>query len=105
MSQFAITPYLQQTETQARQILPQSVSSTFPLCSMQAPVSPFQPIISFCKSKTSTIEEATDVIIVEGQIEKSIELGTKDYQRRGTYILIISSVGLIQTFVNIGKRE
>ena len=54
---------------------------------------------------TSTIEEATDVIIAEGQIEKSIELGTKDYQRRGTYILIISSVGLIQTFVNIGKRE
>ena len=54
---------------------------------------------------TSTIEEATDVIIVEGQIEKSIELGTRDYRRRGTYILIISSVALIQTFVNIGKRE
>ena len=41
---------------------------------------------------TSTIEEAVDVIIAEGQIEKSIEFGTKDYQRRGTYILIISSV-------------
>ena len=53
----------------------------------------------------STVEENTDVVIVEGQIEKSIELGTKDYQRRGTYILIISSVGLIQTFINMRKKD
>ena len=54
---------------------------------------------------TSTIEEATDITIVEGQIEKSIELGTKDYQRRGTYILIISSVGLVQTFISLRKKD
>ena len=54
---------------------------------------------------TSTIEEATDVIIAEGQIEKSIELGTKDYQRRGTYFLVISSVGLIQTYMNMRKKD
>lgn len=36
-----ITPYLQQAETQARQILPRSVSSALPLCAPQAPVSPF----------------------------------------------------------------
>lgn len=52
----------------------------------------------------STVEENTDVVIVEGQIEKSIELGTKDYQRRGTYFLVISSVGLIQTFMNMRKK-
>lgn len=53
----------------------------------------------------NTIEEDADVVIVEGQIEKSIELGTKDYKRRGTYILIISSVGLIQTFINMKKND
>ena len=54
---------------------------------------------------TSTIEETTDVIIAEGQIEKSIELGTKDYRRRGTCILIISSVGLLQIFINMRKKD
>ena len=53
----------------------------------------------------STVEENTDVVIVEGQIEKSIELGTKDYQRKGTYFLVISSVGLIQTFMNMRKKD
>ena len=53
----------------------------------------------------STIKKDAEVVIVEGQIEKSIELGTKDYQRRGTYILIISSVGLIQTFINMRKKD
>ena len=52
----------------------------------------------------STVEENTDVVIVEGQIEKSIELGTKDYQRKGTYFLVISSVGLIQTYMNMRKK-
>lgn len=64
MSQFVITPYLQQTETQARQILPQSVSSTFPLCSMQVPLSPFQPIISFCKSKSCSVKNDLDSVVV-----------------------------------------
>ena len=54
----------------------------------------------------SSLEEDTDVIISEGQIEKSIELGTKDYQiRRGAYFLIMSSVGLVQTFRNMVKKE
>ena len=52
----------------------------------------------------SIVEENTDVVIVEGQIEKSIELGTKDYQRKGTYFLVISSVGLIQTYMNMRKK-
>lgn len=54
---------------------------------------------------TSTIEEATDITIIEGQIEKSIELGIKDYQKRGTYILIISSVGLVQTFISLRRKN
>ena len=51
----------------------------------------------------NTIEEDVNVIIVEEQIEKSIELGVKDYKRRGTYFLIISSIGIIQTFVKWKK--
>lgn len=43
-----ITPYLHQAETQALQILPRSVPSTFPLCAWQAPV--------FRKSFTGNIE-------------------------------------------------
>lgn len=53
----------------------------------------------------STVEENTDVVIVEGKIEKSIELVTKDYQRKGTYFLVISSVGLIQTYMNMRKKD
>lgn len=53
----------------------------------------------------STVKEDAEVVIVEGQIEKSIELGTKDYQRRGTYFLVISSVGLIQTYMNMRKKD
>ncbi len=57
------------------------------------------------KVVVSTLEEDSDVVIVEGQIEKSIELGSKDYKRRGTYILIISSVGLLQTFISMRKKD
>ena len=41
MDLLIIAPYLQQAKTQAWQILPQSASSAFLLCALQAPVSPF----------------------------------------------------------------
>ena len=53
---------------------------------------------------TNTTEEG-DVFVAEGQIEKSIELYSKVYKRRGAVVLVLSSVGLVQTFSGICRKH
>lgn len=53
---------------------------------------------------TNTIEEE-DVFVAEGQTGKSIELYSKEYKRRGAVLLVLSSVGLVQTLRGIFKKR
>lgn len=53
---------------------------------------------------TNTIEEE-DVFVADGQTEKSIELYSKEYKRRGAVVLVLSSVGLVQTLREIFIKD
>lgn len=53
---------------------------------------------------TDTIE-SEDILINMEQVEQSIELYTKEYKKRGTCVLILSSIGIIASVSEICTRN